>query len=515
MSQSIENKSMSQFQKIILLVLFITAVIIGLYINKDYGIAWDDHFQVEIGQHNYEFANGINDKLLSNPGNVFGAAFELPLYILQNLSSDFETQVKIRHLATHFYFLFSLYIFFKLLYKLFNSFDLALIGVFFLYLHPLLFAHSFFNTKDLPFLSTFIISIYTLYLLANNISNFKLIILHSFVSAFLIDIRLLGLLIPLLTVSYIILINTEKLQLQKLIKPLSIYFILLIMFIYVLWPALWSMPKLIFYSLLSMSHYPSSVVNIFNGELFHCASNPWHYIPIWITISTPIIVLLLYIYGLSSTLINFIKEKFSLNNKRKVLILILSSIPVDLWILFLIIKPSFYDGWRHLFFLSPLIVIGAINGFSSLLNIIYNDKYKQTFTKLFLLFFILIMGGKMFELHPYQQVYLNSFISKDSTNIRKNWEMDYWGLSYKEGFEKLLSIDSSITIKVKAANVSAIDNWKLVNEGDSRIKLVDEIEDADYYISNYRFHPNEYPYQRVYSINRQGSRILSIYKIKK
>jgi len=439
----------------------------------------------------------------------------VPIYIIQSFFDDFKSQVYIRHLLTHIYFLFSIFIFFKLLLTLFNSFSLSLVGVFFIYLHPLLFAHSFFNTKDLPFLSTFIISIYTMYLFTNKPNNLKVIILHSFISAFLIDVRFLGFMIPALSIGYVFITNINNIKIKQLIKIFLQYFIFLAIFTYALWPSLWTMPSLIYYGFISMSHYPLPIINLFNGESILCLNNPWNYIPIWIGISTPIIVVLLYIYGVMNSFICFIKEQINFRDKEKILILILSSIPIDLWILFLIIKPSFYDGWRHLYFLGPLIIIGAVQGINSITSVKLISPYKSYITKSFLVIFIITMIFKFVELHPYQQVYMNCLVSKKPESIRTNWEMDYWGLSYKEGFEKLLSMDSSTTIKVKAANISAIDNWKLTKEVDSRIILVDSIKDADYFISNYRFHPKEYPYQRIFSINRQGSRILSIYKISK
>ena len=514
-SRVISNiKDLSKIQRIILFLLFSGTFLIAIGVVGDYGIAWDDHFQIEIAKQTYEYVIGQNNDLFSNGGRFFGSAAELPLLAIQSLSDSFNNQVIIRHLIIHFYFLFSLYIFFNLLLKIYKSFNLALLGVLFLYLNPIIFAHSFFNSKDLPFLATFIISLYTMWLFINNSNKLKIVLLHSFITAFLIDIRLLGLLIPALTVSLILMHGLSKLKFKSYIKPIIIYGIVTIGLIYTFWPVLWPNPKLFINSIIKMASYPSSNVNLFLGNTSLSQSNPWYYLPLWIGVSMPIYITILYLVGVSSSIIYIYTNNSKIFEKETLITISLISIPIDLWVLFLVLKPTFYDGWRHLFFLSPLIIIGALSGFKYLLTIFKNKRYFVSTIKLGLTISIFYIMIRMIILHPYQQVYLNSFVSKQPEAIRKNWEMDYWGLSYKEGFEKLLEIDSSNTIKVKAANISAIDNWKLANSTDPRSILVDDIKQADYFITNYRFHPNDYPYKEVFSIKRQGSRILSIFSLK-
>ena len=505
---------MNKIQKIILFLIFSAAIIIGIIVAKDYGVAWDDHFQVEIAKQSYDYVRGKNNDLFSNGGRFFGSAFEIPIYIIQSVSKDFRNQVLTRHLVLHFYFIFSLLFFFKLILRLFNSYNIALFGIVLLYLNPIIFAHSFFNTKDLAFLSTFIISLYTMWNFIDNPKKTKYILFHAIVSAFLIDIRLLGLLIPALSVGIIIIQSILGIKENRVYKRVTTYTIVLMFFVYVFWPVLWPNPKLFFNAFIKMASYPSGNINLFLGITSNSQANPWYYIPLWIGISTPLIVLCLYLIGFIYSIKKLIYIEDSIKNTKEFFIITLTVIPIDLWLLFIVLKPTLYDGWRHLYFIAPLLIVGSLFGINYLLVLIKNRALLISF-KIAITISVLAMAMNLIILHPYQQVYMNCLVSKKPESIRTNWEMDYWGLSYKEGFEKLLSMDSSTTIKVKAANISAIDNWKLVNERDSRIILVDKIEEADYLISNYRFHPKEYPYQRIFSINRQGSRILSIYKISK
>ncbi len=507
-------KELSIIQKVILILLFSGFLLIGVKISSDYGVAWDDHLQTNIGKQNLEYALGKNQDLFRNVDRFYGSAFELPLYYIQHFFKLFSSQVYVRHLITHLYFLFSLLIFFKLILRLFKSFPLALLGVFFIYLQPRIFAHSFFNTKDLPFLSTFILSLYTLWMVVESPSDRRRIILHSFVTAFLIDIRLVGFIVPAITVGILAFIYIPKKELRKIIKPMLSYTLFAALFTYMLWPALWLHPTLLLKSFIRMSHFPWSYTNLIAGQTILATQNPWYYIPFWIGSTTPLSILFLWFIGVVFVIYNILSKDSFIFDTKTIFLASLVTMPVDLWIFFLILKPVFYDGWRQLFFMSPLLVIGAVYGTHCLFKSIRNFKYLSVILGLTLLILVMVPVVKMIIIHPYQQVYFNMLISKKNNNIRQNYEMDYWGLSYKEGFERLLKLDNSKHIKVYVANIAALDNCKLVDENERRISIVEKIENANYFITNYRFHPQEFPYEKVISINRQGSSILGVYKLK-
>ncbi len=508
--KNIKIKFLNRIQKVLLLLIFSAAILIGIMAAGDYGVAWDDHHQIKIAKQSCEYIIGHNKDLFSNGGRFFGSAFEIPIYLIQSIGNTFSSQVLIRHLVLHFYFIISLYFFFKLLLKTFQSYNIALLGIILLYINPIIFAHSFFNTKDLAFLSTFIISLYTMWNFIDKPHKINYIIYHAIVSAFLIDIRLLGLLIPAMSIGFLIIYSIINYKEKPIIKPIFIYIVILLSFIYIFWPFLWPNPKVFFNAFIKMASYPSGNINLFNGITSFSQDNPWYYIPLWIGVSTPLIVLILYASGIIFSIKHLFHFENIIQRKEDFFIIILSFIPIDLWLLFLILEPTFYDGWRHLYFIAPLLIIGSLLGIKNIFNIIKNKKFQILF-KLTIAISIIAIIFKLVELHPYQQVYMNCLVSKKPESIRKNWEMDYWGLSFKEGFEKILSLDSREHIKVKISNISAIDNWKLSYEKDPRIELTDSINNADYFISNYRFHPKEYPYKRIFSIKRQGSRILSIY----
>lgn len=142
--------------------LFLTFCLIGLFTLDVYGISWDEDYQRNIGQvsWNYVFLKDLT--LLSDPMRDYGVGFELPLIAFEKLF-DFKDEREIylmRHALTHLFFLIAAYYCHKLILLLYNNQVLALIGFLMFVIFPPIYGHSFFNTKDLPFLSLLTISFY-------------------------------------------------------------------------------------------------------------------------------------------------------------------------------------------------------------------------------------------------------------------------------------------------------------------------------------------------------------------
>ena len=104
---------------------------------------------------------------------------------------------------------------------------------------------------------------------------------------------------------------------------------------------------------------------------------------------------------------------------------------------------------------------------------------------------------------------------RDMADVKRKFELDYWGLSYKKALEYILTTDRSPEIKVCAANEPGIFN-SLVFPAKERNRLifVDTPEKAKYFVSNYRWHPEEYPYKdEFYSIKVGNAKIMAVYKL--
>ena len=135
---------------------------VGVAVLDDYGLSNDVERQRVVGAIALDYILGASDRLLQNHDYYYGVAVEVPLIVLERLLrlEDSRDVHLSRHLVTHAIFLAGGFFAWLLAYRLFRSRLVALLAMLIFLLHPRMYAHSFFNTKDLPFLAAFMISLY-------------------------------------------------------------------------------------------------------------------------------------------------------------------------------------------------------------------------------------------------------------------------------------------------------------------------------------------------------------------
>lgn len=487
---------------------FIAYYLLGLLIYKDYGISWDEPTQRQLGYINFNFIIGRDQQALFKfSDKYYGPIFEIFLVAVERLLK-LENPFLIyttRHLITFTLFYVSVIAFYSLTKELFKSKYFGLLCSTILIISPRIFADSFYNTKDIPLLALFIISSWSLLRLLKN-TNIKWAIIHAVITGVLIDIRLIGGLVPLLTVILLFLVKSKNPNLRYIVVT---YITLTIAATILFWPLLWSNPLNIFTAVSLMSHYSLNTDILYLGKYISPHSVPWHYIPVWIMISTPISYSALFIVGLVhtiSTLIKGVQNKTdSIHYYFYLYVLAIIIIPI---ILTIVLKSTLYDGWRHFYFIYPFLVIVMGKSIRTL------PKYIMAFVFIEIALTILLMSNY----HPYQNVFFNAFLNNDMIKVKQNFELDYWGLSYRKALEYIVKHDNSAVIPLLVANNPGNSNSQMLDTKDrERLKyLVDgDFENAKYFVTNYRWHNGDYPFKNeVFTIKIGSAKIMSVFKLK-
>jgi hypothetical protein len=137
------------------------------------------------------------------------------------------------------------------------------------------------------------------------------------------------------------------------------------------------------------------------------------------------------------------------------------------------------------------------------------------------LFNVLIVAElvKMANAFPNEYVYFNELVSDSKENIRYHYDMDYWGTTFKLGFEKILETDKRDTIKVTGNCYPAYSNYNLLKHMNPKCRLqyVLKEKEANYYLTNYRFKPDDHDKQKdkkFYGLRYRNSEILGVYKLR-
>jgi hypothetical protein len=126
-----------------------------------------------------------------------------------------------------------------------------------------------------------------------------------------------------------------------------------------------------------------------------------------------------------------------------------------------------------------------------------------------------VMAGQLIVMHPLQNTYFNLLPGR---HIESRFEVDYWALSYHKGLEWIVKHDKRMHIRVSAQyEVIEANHWMLSDYDQNRIEVVDNIHNADYYVTAHRVNdsPTRDSYaDEVYSVRREGQRILSVFRVK-
>ena len=181
--------------------LFVVYLAVGVSIYSDYGISSDEISQRNFGLHSWEYM--ASGDLSSPPARHdwdHGPALQIFLVAVEKVMHLEDTReiFLMRHLVNFLVFFAAVWFFYLLCKYHFGDRKIAILGALFLIVSPRIFAHSFYNPKDLPFLSFFVISMYTLIRLSDR-RDYRSAAAHAIACAFLIDIRITGVVMVAIT----------------------------------------------------------------------------------------------------------------------------------------------------------------------------------------------------------------------------------------------------------------------------------------------------------------------------
>lgn len=430
--------------------LSIFCLVITIILSQKSGINADDRMQNEYEQNimKYYATMGSDTGALNLPktkmhyyGGVFEVLSGLTNKILGQDSPDQLGYHKIRH-AWSAIFGTGAMVFTGLLASSIGGWLTGILALIFIFLTPSFLGHSMMNPKDIPFAMGYIMSIYYTYLLLTQLPDLKrkTIMLLGIGLGVSLGVRAGGLinfaiLAMMLGLNYLSqygisgIFNQSKnliLYLKAFLIPSLIGYAIALLF----WPfAMQSPIKNVLKSLSELSDYGVNIRLLFNGEMVFAQSLPTDYLPRWVLVTVPVIILLGWILHL--IFISKIWKKYNPSG------LFLVSFSFLFPFLYVIYKGStVYDGWRHMLFPYTAGVV-----FSALSIGYLVDKFgsKPAIRNSMLgVCGLLLLSPSIFIIKnpAYPYVYFNELVGGISGADGK-WENDYWGTSVKQGVEYL------------------------------------------------------------------------------
>ncbi len=388
---------------------------------------------------NYE---NFNSKVKNFVG--YGIGFQIISQPIQNLIDGFVltnfdidsygAKLISKHLVVFIFFFISGLFFYLILRKFNDNENFTILGTIVYLTYPYLFGQSMFSPKDIPFMSVWLVCTFIKFNLVEKliknkeITNIKILI-FSFLTAYLLSIRIGGLLIFIqysITLILYLYFFKEKLNIfvKKFYRKCLLFLFAFTIFTFVLNPTFLIDPFLFFETLkINLNHF-NNVGTLTMGSTMYSKNLPSTYLLIWLMVKIPLICL----FGLMT--IPFVDKKIFNNKKNSIFF---SSIILSIFsIIFILIyrKVHLYDEIRQVMFLIPLIFIVSLFSLYKL-----SKKFFFTISILSISFFII----ENIKINPYQYVWFN--MPSRYFDLSKNFELEYQGISGREIAKHLKKID--------------------------------------------------------------------------
>ena len=223
-----------------------------------------------------------------------------------------------------------------------------------LLISPRIYAQSFFNSKDIPFMCMFIFC-FLACAVAFRDKRIRDFILFGVLSGLLIDIRIMGIMIPSIVTALVIIDMARGPHRKELLIRYLVYFVVTVAVVILAWPWLWKDPAghfRIAFSDMSKFRWDNNI--LFNGDFIRASKIGWNYLPQWFGLTTPVVYLLLGMIVFIFLIISFFRKPLRFigrtNDRNHMIYLLCLAGPV---ISVIVLHSVLYDGWRQIYFIYP------------------------------------------------------------------------------------------------------------------------------------------------------------------
>ena len=391
----------------------------------DYGI-WVDTCLAGDGERAF-------DQLPTPHSHYYGAAFETPLALLERVLGleDPGSISRSRNFLTHLFFLAGGVFCYLLVLRMFGSRPLALVALALFLLHPRIYAHSFFNSKDAPFVAMFMIALYLVHR-AFRRDTLGAFLLCGVGVGLLVNLRIVGVLL------FAAVLIPRALDLafagsadgrKRILLTGGTFALAAVLAYHASMPALWTDPFGRFAELTRMlGDHPYESFNLFRGDwLYSRDGPPWDYAPVWLGIATPPATLLLAFIGTVALAWRGLRRpRDVLRNGPLRFGFLLALLPVAAVVAVVVLETNVYNTWRQLFFLYAPLAPLAVFGFRWLISATHG-RWAGAGAYALMGVAVAAVLIPMVRIHPHQNNYFNALTDRTTPErLQSRYEMPGW-----------------------------------------------------------------------------------------
>ena len=421
------------------------SVVLGLILlalATNVGVNGDDVYQNDYSHKLLDWYTsfGENDAALNiekGKMHYYGGLFDITAGTINSVLGFEENQEgyhTVRHLLNALFGILAL-VYTGLLARLFGGWKTGMLAMGLLFLSPRFLGHSLMNPKDIPFAAGFIVSIYYMvkYFRLMPAPDRRDLIGMAIGIGIAVGSRAGGLLLiaylGLFSLVNLFLRNHKEFFVKYLLYGAAVSvggFVLGILF----WP--FALVSPISHPLEALGEFSKLGVQIrvlFEGETWLTSDTAWYYPLSWVYRTIPPFALIGFLGGL--VLLPKMWKRFP----RTPLLLVLFAAVFPL--LYIVIKDSLlHDGWRHLTFLYPTLLV-FVTLFWTTLYQLFRDRRPIQYAVIAALILCALDPAQYIVRNPsYPYTYFSVLTGGIGSNYGY-YETDYWGTSVKQAVEWL------------------------------------------------------------------------------
>jgi 4-amino-4-deoxy-L-arabinose transferase-like glycosyltransferase len=330
----------------------------------------------------------------------------------------------------------------------------------FLVLTPRYYGHAFNNSKDIPFATGYLWSLYFIVRLLRELPRptIRAVLSTGAAIGLTLGVRITGLLLLayLFLAATIILIRlhrsgNDRLGVYLLLEQFTILCAVAYVTMFVFWPWAQAHPlggpidAFSVFTAFAEEHF-----TVFGGVYVSSLEIPREYALTWLSLTLPETTAI----GLAFLIAAIILRKRSDLAVRNLDLIGLLSLAALVPVLYVVLnRTPLYDGIRHLLFAVPPLAILAALGTNSLYRTIRRPSVRRTLCTVT----VMALGltwAEMVRIHPYQSSYFNYVVAGTIDEAWLKYDSDYWQNSYKQGIAWI--VDNYPTLKDRKVRVAGL-----------------------------------------------------------
>ncbi len=343
-------------------------------------------------------------------------------------------------------------------------------------LMPSYYGMMFINPKDIPFAAAMIWAAYFLTLLSDALPkpSTRLVVAFGATAGLALGVRIGAVLLFFYLGLVVLAAPGNRLRMALRTAPaLPVAWLVMLVF----WP--WAQVSPILHPLEAIRHFSAmngTIGTLFFGHMVGLTYHPVAYLPVYMAVKLPDLVLLLLAVGAGFGVVRLRRGDFP---RTHLPVLLAALFPL---IYTLATNPMLYDAERHFLFVLPALAVLA--GLSSAKLAEYH--WRPAFAMA-----ALLLGGwqvvQMADLHPYEYAFFNDLVG-GTKNAEGRFETEYWGASLAEATGDLSRylaahhMDRAIPWRVAVCGKPS----QMGDETDPHIQATGDWQHADFFVATTR-----------------------------